>query len=100
MKGIIFKLKKGKLDTWKAWCLMLDDNLRHEALDTLVEEGLTREYGGVFNMGGEDYGYIFADKEGKPSNKEKEINRTHEATIKECREEGWLYIDTLYSLEV
>jgi len=100
MKGSIFKIKEGKEDTWKLWCLELAEKRYDEALETLKEEGLNRECGGVFNIQGTWYGYILTDKDGIPSNKDKEINQKHRDTIRECREGEWIDIDTLYSLEL
>lgn len=103
MKGQIFKLKKDKLETWKAWCLEINQNRKDEALETLKEEGLNREYGGILNINGDWYGFIFADKEGKPSDKSKEINRTHLQKFLECVDDekgSRARIETLYSLEI
>lgn len=103
MKGKIFKIKKDKLEIWKNWCLDLDSTHKKEALETLIEEGLNREYGGIFKLKEDYYGYILTDKEGIPSNKEKEINRTHLNKIKECidtSEVKPISLNNLYSLEI
>lgn len=101
MKGKIFKLKKDKLETWKAWALELATNYNKEATETLKEEGLQREYGGIFNMNDEWYGYIFTDKQGNPSNQDKEINRRHREVIQDVVDKEYrAKIETLYSLEV
>lgn len=102
MKGKIFKIKKDKLETWKTWCLELNSIHKKEALETLVEEGLSREYGGIFELHDGHYGYILTDKEGKPSNKDRELNRIHLSKIKESidtTETRPVTLNNLYSLE-
>ena len=86
MKINLFKIKEGKLGTWKSWCNMLATTRKNEALETLKEESLAYEGFFIFSINQEFYTLGITEGEGLPANMDKEINQKHKAIKKECLE--------------
>lgn len=84
IKNKILKIKKGKLEIWKAWCLELQNERIGEARETLLDEGLEYETVGIFQI--KDDHYILASTSGeeRPTDLGREINKTHREKRKEC----------------
>jgi len=82
-----YKIKEGKKDTFKEWCIKLNTTLRNEAIDTLREENATREGFKLFEINGEYYAMGYMEGENIiPSNQERSINIEHRKIMKECIE--------------
>lgn len=84
LETALFKLKKNKVDTWKAWLYELDTTYAEEVKETLKEEGLAMEFWKVFEHDGVFYtlggGYRVSD--GNVS--DREVNRLHKEKKVEC----------------
>ncbi|KKT14563.1 MAG: hypothetical protein UW76_C0020G0006 [Parcubacteria group bacterium GW2011_GWF2_44_8b] len=86
----IFKIKKGKREIWEKWCKEIVMR-QEEAIKTLVEEDLINEKCIIFGKG--DNSYVFykhetiSNREKKPMNLSREINRKHKEMLVECLEE-------------
>jgi len=85
-KIVLFKVKEGCVDKLKAWGKEISGPLREEAQITLREEKVTQEGLSIFQIGMEWYAIGFMEGEGLPSNKDREINKRHEAIKNECLE--------------
>ena len=87
MKSVLLRVKEGKLDTWKTWCVFL---VRHESeiLDTLKSENCVRETGILFELEGNYYVYGAMEFLGEPKQADftVEINRQHRETLRDCLE--------------
>ncbi len=86
MKLYLFKVKEGKLETWKEWCNLLMTKYKNEAVETLKEEGVVYEAFSIFSINEEYYTIAMIEGEAKPTNMERELNQKHRATKKECLE--------------
>ncbi len=83
LEGNIFKIKKDKVEVWKAWCHELNTVLREQARETIHEEGNIHETFLIFELGGEMYTIGLAEGKNLPAT-EKEINRKHKELSFEC----------------
>lgn len=88
-QGKILKLKKEKVETWKAWALFL---VQHQAdvIATLREENILYEGSFLFEIAGEWYTCLFAVSEKdaiKGPNLGNDLNIQHREKMKECFEE-------------
>lgn len=88
-KLVVCKVKEGKLDLWKEWAEKLEVSLREEALDTLIEEEVTCEFGALINLEGVQYVLGYMEGEILGANMDREINQKHKAMREECLE----YVD-------
>lgn len=83
MKSNIYitPIKKDAVQNVKDWFTMLNNELKKEATETLAEEGITIESGGVFEWDHQWYVavYIAYENEIKSSDKSKIVNKLHEA---------------------
>ena len=84
----LFKIKDGKKDAWLAWCVKLENEYKHEAIETLREEHVFHEMFIVFSIGGQDYTLGYSDSTegetiGQP-NPDRELNILHTQTKREC----------------
>ncbi len=96
----LFKVKPGKLGQWKAWCEKIQNQLRDEAVKTLLEEGVRQEAAMLFELEGSHYVLGFMDADTlAPANEAHEINRQHRLQKKECLEKV-SRVETLYYLAV
>lgn len=86
MKLNLFKIKEGKLEKWIEWGNLLITQYKEEAVETLKEEGVTYEGFCVFEINGEHYTLAMVEGEAKPANMERELNRKHKETKKDCLE--------------
>lgn len=82
----LFKIKNEKVQEWKEWCIILQEKLNKEAIETLKEEGLESEFYTIFEIQGGFYTLAGGNrlKEGKITNRE--INKIHNDKKKECFE--------------
>jgi len=89
MKYKIFKIKEGKIQQWKDWCIFLNEH-KPEVLETLKEEKVTRECAVLRG----DTVFYFMIGEGHPSS-DTELNIQHRKNVKECLEpvEGEVLFD-------
>jgi hypothetical protein len=99
MKGVVYKIKEGKLGIWKDWCHEVSTTLRKEAIATLGEEKSTQEVFLIFKLDGQWYTLGAGEGECLSSNKEKEINIKHDQMKKECLSRG-VRTETLYHIKV
>jgi hypothetical protein len=83
-KAILFRIKEGKMGTWKAWCSELSTIHRDEAQLTLVDEKVTHEMVLCFNLRDEDYVIGYVDGEFLPADMSKGINIKHKRMKDEC----------------
>ena len=87
----IFKIKKGKREIFKIFFYQSFVMRQEEAIKTLVEEDLINEKCIIFGKG--DNSYVFykhetiSNREKKPMNLSREINRKHKEMLVECLEE-------------
>jgi hypothetical protein len=100
MKFVLFKIKEGKLDTWKNWCGVLRTTYKEEALETLKEEGLIYEACVGFEIEGNWYTLGIVQGEEKPINLERELNIKHRAIRKECLQRVTPDFETWYELSI
>ena len=98
LEGNLFKIKEGKVDTWKAWCNELNTTLREDALITIKEEGNTQEVFVIFNLNDEWYTIGLGEGENVPAT-DREINKKHRAISKECLEKIGK-VSCLYNLKI
>ncbi|HET8574891.1 MAG TPA: DUF6176 family protein [Candidatus Paceibacterota bacterium] len=82
----IFKIKEGKLEQWKQWCKELETSRRGEAIETLRDEGVTREGCLLFQIGTDNYVVGFAEGNPHPSDPTLSINQEHKRHREECLE--------------
>lgn len=101
MKMNLFKIKEGKLDQWKQWCIELATTKKEEALETLKEEKILIEGFKLFCIGTDYYtiGYAFFNESIQKANGEKEINIIHKKNKTECLE-FIMKLDDLYSFSL
>ncbi len=83
----ILKIKEGKLDQLKDWCLQLGTTLKEGALESLSEEQVDQEGCFLFSINGEHYvaGYMHSPTEILPAT-DSELNRKHKQMKAECLE--------------
>ncbi|MDO8571242.1 MAG: DUF6176 family protein [bacterium] len=87
METVIYKIKEGKLDQWKNWCLKLNSTLRNEAIQTLKEENLTMEGFFLFKINNEHYTVGLSYAEGESSLAlDSDLNNMHKKMKNECLE--------------
>lgn len=86
MKTVIFKIKEGKVDTWKQWCTDVNTIFRSEAIEAIKEEGIKYEAFSIVNIGTDFYTIGFGDDGTNIPNMEREINKKHKEMKKECLE--------------
>jgi len=85
MKIVMYKVKKGKLDQWRNWCNRLGNELREEAINTLLEEKVQEEGCYLFTVEGIDFVVFFSiGDESLSVNMQKEINLEHKRMKEEC----------------
>lgn len=94
----IYKIKKDKVDEWRAWCTKLGTELRELALSTIKEEGNTLEGFVLFQIGDDFFTLGFGEGDFLPANIDKEINRLHIEKKKECLDEN-IAVELLYFLK-
>ena len=86
----IYKIRNGKREIWEKWCKEIMKR-REEAVETLVEEDLISEKCIIFGKGEDSYVFYkhetLPNKEKKPMNLSREINRKHKEMLEECLEE-------------
>ncbi|MBL7488395.1 hypothetical protein I6A60_07185 [Frankia sp. AgB1.9] len=86
----LYKVKKGKLDQWLAWCETVDTSRRQEAAATLDEEGLEYEFFTTFKLSNGWYamGASINDssKGGGEVDRARPINREHAFQKRDCLE--------------
>ena len=82
----IFKIKKGKEETWHRWCRRLNSTLKKEASGTLEEEGVDSESCFTFKIGAQSFvvGVLEHPRGIFPANMKKKINVMHREKKKEC----------------
>jgi len=81
-----FKIKEGKLDVWKDWCITVNTLLRIHALKTMEYEHSSREYWVLFSLG-EDHYVLGASEffdEPRKADMTEMINIEHRKIIDEC----------------
>lgn len=98
LEGNLFKIKEGKLEIWKNWCHELNTSLRVEATETIKEEGNVQEVFVLFELNNEWYTIGLGEGENLPAS-DKEINKKHRATAKECLKKIGR-VSCLYNLKV
>lgn len=86
MKLHLFKIKEGKLETWKKWGKLLVKKYKKEAIETLKEENIQYEGFCIFEMNGDYYTLAMIEGEAKSANMERKLNQKHRAMKKECLE--------------
>jgi hypothetical protein len=97
-KTVLYRVKEGKLDAWKEWAEEINSVRRQEAMETLKEEAVTREFSALFEIKGEYYVVGYMEGEIRPANRGNDINQKHDKIKAECLEfvsEGTM----LYDLE-
>lgn len=86
----IYRIKKGKLSRWHAWCTKLNTSLRKEALQTLREENIAYEFFITEELFGEYYAIgVAITPDGKNPRKANDgipINEEHRSIKRECLE--------------
>jgi len=98
MKGVIYKLKKGKETVWRAWLeTSIHGKYRNEALKSLKEEKCTIEIWTVFKIGKSWYTMGMNDAKAK-SNKEREVNKKHKAMKAECFDSRVGEVESIFDL--
>ncbi len=88
-QGNIVKLKKEKVEIWKAWALFLSQR-QQDVVATLREENILYEGSLLFEIAGDWYVCLFAVNEKdaiKGPNLDNELNIQHRQKMKECFEE-------------
>lgn len=97
-KAHLFKIKEGKLTTWKEWCLYLSTH-RTEVLETLKHEGWKSETYKLFQHGGDFYvlGMNHAMGATQKADKAIPLNVQHFDKLKECLESTDLSLPDLES---
>lgn len=98
INGAIFRVKKGRLDQWRAWCHELETSFREDALDSLRQEQIIQEAAFLFEIEGEYYVLGFMNGEGLPADMTKEVNIKHKQAKEECLERV-SDITVLYNLQ-
>lgn len=83
-KGIVIKIKEGKLETWKDWCHQIQTEFKKEARETMREEKCEQELFGIFQINNSWYTIGIGEGECLPSNKATELNQIHQEKKKEC----------------
>lgn len=93
----LFKLNQKHKDLWIAWSDLLNNELRETALETLVEENLTKEVSELIETNGQLYVHGWFVGTPKPST-DRSINVIHRHLKNLCLErvEG----EILYDLEI
>lgn len=99
-KAVLFRVKNERVDEWRSWCLEIENELKKEASETLVEENILQEISIIFKIDNEYYGLGFMEVNGEilSANMNKEINIKHKEMKKRCIE----YItdaEVLYSIK-
>jgi Family of unknown function (DUF6176) len=85
MYSRIYSIEHQHLPKFKAWCHALATDLHSEALETLREEGVTREIAYLISCPEKDESYIlmFCDQAApKPANMKRSINIKHHEMLK------------------
>ncbi len=92
----IFKIKTGKEDKWRQWCIRLTTEFRSEVVASLREEGLIHE--AVFCFVIDDTTYVLGEMVGEylSANMDREVNQKHQQMKEECLERV-SKAETLYS---
>jgi len=99
MKSNVFKIKEGKTQQWKDWCVKLNTIYRTEAIETLKEEKVTQEAFFFFTINNQDYTMSMVDGEALPSTTTRELNIEHRKNYKECLEKVST-VEVLYHLKL
>lgn len=84
----IFRIKEGKLDTFKDWMVQLSGPRKEEAIATFAHENVTREMFVLFR-GDDGHHYVIGMNEAsdlRPGDPNVPINQEHNAIKKECLE--------------
>lgn len=88
VKYMLCKINPHKRNVWLDWCNVLMTVSRDEATETLVEEDLLREMCLIFGQGDDSYVLYrhesLPDKEKKPANMGRALNRKHFEVFREC----------------
>ena len=85
----VFKIKDGKLETWREWCNQLNTTRRSEAMAALEQEGVNCEFFAIFKI--KDHYYTLGAEIGGQTGgtlnpEDSEINATHKKIKEECLE--------------
>lgn len=83
MKGGLYKIKKGKEDTWRTWCAYLSNQARDEAIETLKLEKATIEIFSMFAIDGRYYTVGVGDMKERSYDP---LSVRHREVIDECLE--------------
>lgn len=99
-KLTLIPIKKQSIPIVKDWFLKLNKSLRDEALETIKEECITHELGGIIEIKGRYYACVTTmyKKEIKKANMEREINKAHKLLKSLARNGTPIEIDYLYIL--
>lgn len=86
-KHFLLKVKEGKLEQWKHWCVYLLSQ-KEIAKETLKRENAVAETGVLFTLEGEHYVYGMTEYFDTPikADMTMELNQKHIANVKECLE--------------
>lgn len=99
---VLKKVREGKLDQWRDWCIQLATSRRAEAIESLADEHVLQEMCILFMVEGTPYvlGYMESDsrEEILASLVDKEINIEHRKQLKECLEGKYLQ-EELYNIK-
>lgn len=82
----LYKVRIDKLSQWLAWCEKLNNELRIQATDTLVEENLLFESFVTFQVGSDWFsmGLALANGDEQLPNPANPINQLHKQNKLEC----------------
>lgn len=85
-RGSVLRVKKERLDQWRAWCNELRTSFHEDAIESLKQEQVIQEAAFLFEIAGEYYVLGFMDGEGLLADMTKEVNIKHKKAKEECLE--------------
>lgn len=88
IKSILFRIKNEYINEWKDWCYKLQNDLRKDSVETLIEENVLQEMAMIFKINDQYYciGFMESNGEIKSANQDKEINKQHKLIREKCLE--------------